>query len=118
MTGEQRTRLFLEDMREYAQYAVDFVADKSEEDFSNDRLLQFAVVRALEVAGEAAKEIPAEVRALAPDVPWQQIAGMRDKLIHRYFGVDAAIVWETVKQEVPRLAEDIDRLINELAPGE
>ncbi|MCH8978386.1 MAG: DUF86 domain-containing protein [Armatimonadetes bacterium] len=105
-------------MRDYAQYAADFVADLHERDFANDRLVQFAVVRAFEVVGEAAKGVPQDVRAQAPGVPWKQFAGMRDKLIHRYFGVDAAIVWETVRQDVPRLVEDIDRLIAELDPGE
>ena len=117
MTREQRTLLLLQDMREYAQHAADFIADMHESDFANNRLVQFAVVRALEVVGEAAKGVPDEVRAQAPGVPWKQFAGMRDKPIHRYFGVDAAIVWETVEQDVPRLVEDIDRLITELDPG-
>ena len=99
---------------EHAQYAADFVADKSEEDFADDRLLQFAVVRALEVVGEAAKEIPDTVRALAPDIPWRQISGMRNKLIHRYFGVDAAIVWATVTADVPKLINELSRLAEEL----
>lgn len=106
--------LYLEDMLEHAEYAVEFISGKSQEDFANDRVLQFALVRALEVVGEAAKGIPEQVRALATNVPWRQITGMRDKLIHRYFGVDAAIVWATVTDDMPKLIEDLGQLIDYL----
>ena len=64
-----------------------------------------------------AKEVPEDVRALATDVPWRQIIGMRDKLIHRYFGVDAAIVWATVTLDMPKLIDELKRLIMKLGSG-
>jgi uncharacterized protein with HEPN domain len=73
------------------------------------------VVRALEIVGEAAKAVPEEVRAMAPSIPWRQIATMRNKLIHHYFGVDLEIVWGTVVEDVPTLIKELETLIQKLA---
>jgi uncharacterized protein with HEPN domain len=71
--------------------------------FTVDRKTVNAVVRSLEVIGEAAKSIPESLRAQAPGVPWKYTAGMRDKLIHEYFGVDLGTVWTVIKDELPPL---------------
>lgn len=68
----------------------------------------------LQELGEAAKQVPENVRRLAPDVPWKRMAGMRDKLIHQYFGVDLAIVWTVVKEELPPLRPRIQKLLRDL----
>lgn len=68
------------------------------EEFAEDEKTAYAVVRALEVAGEASKQIPQEVRDRHREAPWRDVAGMRDKLIHHYFGVDLRAVWKTVQQ--------------------
>lgn len=82
--------------------------------FFADPKTQDAVIRNVEVIGQAVKGISDQTRALEPDVPWRQIAGMRDKLIHEYFGVDLALVWDVVERELPvlrpRLADLADRL--------
>ena len=78
--------------------------------FAGDRKTVNAVVRSLEVMGEAAKRIPEEVREKYPQIPWKRMTGMRDKLIHEYSGVDLEIVWGVVKEELPPLKPLFERM--------
>ena len=78
--------------------------------FTGDRKTVNAVVRSLEVMGEASKHIPVEVRERYPEIPWKRMSGMRDKLIHEYSGVDLETVWGVVKEELPPLKPFFDRL--------
>ena len=78
-----------------------FTADKSEADFMADEVLQDAVIRNLEVIGEAVTKLSSELKAVHPDVPWSDIAGMRNRLIHGYMTVNLEIVWDTVATVVP-----------------
>jgi len=80
-----------------------FVAGVTREGLARDRKTLFAVTKALENIGEAAKQVPAAVRRRNPDIPWKDIAGMRDVLVHDYFGIDAGIVWKTVHEDLPAL---------------
>jgi uncharacterized protein with HEPN domain len=80
------------------------------EDFFSSRLIQDAVIRNLEVIGEATKRISKEFRDQHPNVPWREMAGLRDVLIHDYFGVDNGIVWNVVEKEIPPLKEILDLL--------
>jgi uncharacterized protein with HEPN domain len=88
------------------------MGDLSAAAFEADEKTVYAVIRALEVIGEAAKKIPAEVRDRYPDVPWRSMAGLRDKLIHDYLRVNIEVVWKTVREDLsalpPRLAQIID----------
>jgi uncharacterized protein with HEPN domain len=84
------------------------------EGFLASRLIQDAVIRNLEVAGEAAKGLSPETRGLAPEVPWRRVAGLRDILIHHYFGVDLEAVWRVVEVDVPVLLPVIEKLIAEV----
>lgn len=77
------------------------------DDFVDDRKTVFAVIHALEIVGEAAKNIPGEIRQCYPAVPWREMAGMRDKLIHEYFGVNLRRVFETVRTDLQPLREAI-----------
>lgn len=88
-----------------------FLGNLSKSDLEKERLRQSAVIRELEVIGEAVKNIPEEVKKQYPNISWKQIAGMRDKLIHHYFGVDLDIVWATIKNDLPILEKQIQEII-------
>ena len=83
----------------------------SKGDFLKDTKTQDAIVRRIEIIGEAAKNLPPDFKKQHSEVKWAEIAGMRDVLIHEYFGVNLSLVWETVKRDVPDLKKQILRLI-------
>jgi uncharacterized protein with HEPN domain len=113
MKKERSHQDYLNDMLVAMSKARQFVEGMSFEQFSADDKTIFAVVRALEIVGEAAKKIPPEVRALRQDIPWREVSGMRDKLTHDYFGVDVLVIWRTVGEDVPLLQEGIRSLLHE-----
>lgn len=88
---------------ESARLISEWVTDVKKDDFFANVMLQEAVIRRLEVIGKAAKNISQQLKEKYPDIPWKEIAGMRDVLIHEYFGVDLEEVWETVTRDIPEL---------------
>lgn len=94
---------FLKDILEAIDRIERFMGEKTFDSFVQDDMLTSAVVRQLEVIGEAAKNLPAAVRKRYPDVPWSSMARMRDRLSHGYWTVDYEIVWKVVKEELPAL---------------
>ncbi len=98
-------------MVDAAETLGQFMAGRRRQDLDGDRMLLFAVVRAIEILGEAAARVSDETRASAIDVPWTSIVGMRNRLVHGYFDVDTEIVWRTVAAEIPKLLAILKRLL-------
>ncbi len=111
MTEPRDQRVYLEDILDAIDKAESFVGDLSAEEFAQDPKTAFAVIRALEIIGEAAKHVPDHIRDRSPGIPWRSITGMRDKLIHSYSAVDLEVVWRTVHTELPLLRRGIEVLL-------
>ena len=91
-----------------------YTGDVSEDEFSKSTKIQDAVVRRLEIIGEAAKKIPNDIKKQYSDIPWRKITGSRDVLIHDYFNVDLESVWDTVTKDIPKLKRDVKRILREI----
>lgn len=90
-------------MIDAAESAMRFVQGRRRADLDSDEMLCFALIRAVEIIGEAASKVSAEGRAAAPNVPWVEVTGMRNRLVHAYFDVDLDILWRTAQQAIPAL---------------
>jgi len=101
------------DMLLAAREAQEIARGATLSDFRQNRTLQLAIVKAVEIVGEAASRISAETRELNPDIPWADIVGMRNRLVHGYFDVNLVRVWETVEQDIPRLIVQLEGLVSE-----
>lgn len=106
--------VFIEHVMECIGLIEKYTEGKTEEDFFNSTQLQDSIVRRIEVIGEAVKNLPKDFRDSHPEVQWQEIAGMRDILIHGYFGIDLDLTWEVVKTDIPDLKRKISRIKEEL----
>ena len=114
MNPERRTLLFLEDIQEYAAQPIQFCEGVTEEEFAADVKLQFAVVRAIEVIGEACRIVPEETRNLAPEIPWRKIVTTRNIIAHHYFGLNLKMLWRVVQFELGPLIVAVERLKQDL----
>ncbi len=101
----------LEHMRGAAREAVTFMQGRTRRDLDTNRMLVLAVVKAIEIIGEAASRVSAAGQAEAPQLPWQQMVAMRNRLIHAYFDVDLDVVWSTVQQELPGLIVALEQTL-------
>ena len=109
------------DYKDYLQDIVDsiddiksFTGSMTFENFTMDRKTINAVIRSIEVIGEATKRIPKSIRGKYPSIPWKKMAGMRDKMIHEYSGVDVGILWKTMKEDVPSLKPLVQNVLKDL----
>lgn len=103
---------FLHHIKQEVDFCIIQTQRKDFDNFFNDGILNRAIVRSLEIIGEASKKIPPDFKSQFPLVQWKEISGMRDRLIHHYFGVDLEIVWNTVVEDLPVLAEWMDSMIS------
>ena len=101
----------LKHMLDAAREAVSFTEGNSREDFETDRKLVLSIVKSIEIIGEAARKLTTERRESHTDIPWQDIIGMRNRLIHAYFDINLDTVWDTVTNELPPLIEDLEEII-------
>jgi uncharacterized protein with HEPN domain len=105
---------YLNHILDETRYLQDQAGKISKEQFLSDGTLQRAFVRSLEIIGEAARKIPAEIRSSHEAIDWRAMAGMRDRLIHGYFGVDYDLVWDVVCVKVPELQKEISRIVESI----
>jgi len=104
---------YVEDIVEAMDDVMSFVGGLDYDDFVNDKKTAYAVTRAIEIIGEAVKKIPDRVKKRYSKIPWRRMAGMRDKLIHEYFGVDLKRVWNTVKKDIPKLKPMFEKILKD-----
>jgi uncharacterized protein with HEPN domain len=103
-------QLYLGHILEAADRIVTY-GQRGEEAFRHDLMIQDAIIRNLQVMGEAVKKVSVKTRAAHPDVPWKDVAGMRDRVVHDYFGVSLEIVWDVVQHHVPPLRDALKRIV-------
>ena len=104
---------YLQDVIDAINKGMLFVENMKYEDFIKDDKTVFAVIRAIEVIGEAVKNIPDEMKDTYPEIPWREMTGMRNKVIHAYFGVDIKKVWKAIKEEIPPLKSTFEQMLEE-----
>jgi uncharacterized protein with HEPN domain len=105
--------LYIRHILDAINIVEEYLQDVKEQKFKETRLLQDGVIRQLEIIGEAARHVSKDFRKMYSEIPWQDIAGMRDKLIHGYFGVDIEKVWDTAKEDLPILKQQVTGILKD-----
>ena len=113
MSSKRGDKEFLADIQDALQQIQAYAADYTYDQFAKDRKTQDAIVRNLEIIGEAAKQISTSLRKRHPEIPWKSLAGVRDRLIHGYFGVNYEILWDIITRELPSLTVNIQQVLDE-----
>ncbi|KXS40170.1 MULTISPECIES: HepT-like ribonuclease domain-containing protein [Methanohalophilus] len=114
MKNERQTTDYFKDILYAMDKVGEFTGDLTYWQFIEDEKTQFAVIRAIEVIGEATKNIPESIKTEYPSIPWRNIAGMRDKMIHAYFGIDMDILWKTATEEIPQIEPQIMQILHKI----
>ena len=103
--------VFIKHIRDSINEIDSFTKNVSKEKFIEEKLIQNAVIRSIEVIGEAVKNLPKGFRIKYKEIPWSKIAGMRDKIIHHYFGLDLDTIWDIIKEDIPELKKEIKNIL-------
>ncbi|MCL5062968.1 MAG: DUF86 domain-containing protein [Nitrospirae bacterium] len=111
MSKKRRDTDFLTDVIEAAERSLQYTKGLTRKKFMSDKKSQDAVVRNLEIIGEATKNLSNSLKTKYPAIPWKNIAGLRDKLIHFYFGIDYNIVWNIVRKELPKIGKQLREIL-------
>lgn len=111
-------RIRLQHMLEAAREALAFAEGKIREDLEHNRMLTLSLIRCLEIIGEAATRVSTETRELSPHIPWAQIVGMRNRLIHAYFDINLNLVWDTLADDLPPLVQTLTQILAQNIPPE
>ncbi len=114
MSEERLLQDYLNDILESISDIREFVMGMTLDTFTNDRKTVNAVIRSLEVIGEAVNKIPQDIRDRYPETHWQEMIGMRNRLIHEYFGVDLNIVWQTIEEDLKPLEANVGKVYSAL----
>jgi uncharacterized protein with HEPN domain len=109
--SKRGAELYLEDIKNSIEKIEGYVAEIDFEKFSKDEKTIDAVIRNLEIIGEAVNNLPEEIKSQNPEIPWKEAVGMRNKVAHEYFGVDDEILWKTVTEDLPIFKEQISKLL-------
>ncbi len=105
---------YVQDIIDNCDLAAKFVADVDFDKFQNDTQKVYAVVRALTIIGEAARNIPKSLREKYPDIPWGKASATRDRVVHGYFGIDVEVIWKTVQEDLPPLRQAAQAMLADL----
>ncbi len=108
--SKREPELYLRDILDSIIKIENFVKNLSYEKFVESEMVQDAVIRNIEIIGEAVKNLPDETKKLQPDIPWNKIIDMRNKVIHEYFGVDTEILWKTITDDLPKLKQQVEAI--------
>ena len=114
--SQRKSSISLRQMRDHAEEALAMVQGRSRPDLDSDRMLNLSLVRLLEIVGEAANRIPIEERTKYPQIPWSQLVGLRNRLIHGYDRVDFDILWQIVTQDLPPLVAGLNKILSPETP--
>ncbi len=107
---KRKPQLFVDHILESIKLIEEYTAGVTKDEFIRSVRIQDMVMRRLEIIGEAVKRLPDEIKQLSPGTPWKRIGGMRDVLIHEYFGVDLKLTWEVVQKELPLLKKSVEAI--------
>lgn len=107
-------KVFIEHILECVELIENYTINKREDEFLSSVQLQDSVIRRIEIIGEATKNIPGQIKEKYQEIPWKRIAGMRDMLIHEYFGIDLKLTWEVVKRDIPDFKKEILKIRKDL----
>ncbi len=111
--SKRNWKILIEDILEAINKIEKYVKDMDFEDFAGDSMVVDAVVRNIEIIGEASNRIPDDIKLRLDNIPWKQLKGIRNRIVHEYFGIDISIIWEIVKHDLPDLKTSLIKSIDQ-----